>query len=439
MLEKLKANKALQLFILSLVCKIIALVCYHPVELEDTDWYRKAGESIAHFQWTWYNGARVPVYPFVFLLCHFNDFAIFLFQLCLGICIAMMLFYFFREISNNESIGFLAGLVYTLSPNQFLFEVCLVTETTTTFLIVLSFFVLTKVFRNPKKSYLLLLVAVTSCLTALTRPLFLFSPILILLGIVGAGVKGGWSHKKITTLSRAVIIFFVTILAFIGTDILLNKTQNNYTGVTTLAGFNLVNHVTSFVESASPKYDALKHILVVQREEQVRKTGKPEFAIYFVYRRMMKTTGTNFEEISKLLQGMAISAIENNPLAYAKSVLKGMLDFWKPAFQYHDFTWNPIVKSFLYVVAVIISIFYAVFIISPFLLFFKIDIGKRLNWGNEVVIIYAFTIIGWIVSSMMDLGENARYKVPFEPLILGIAIIQARQIVVNYLYQKRSK
>ena len=418
-------NKMLvRLMAISGLCKVVTWIFYGPVELPDTDWYRQAGISISHLQWSWYNGARAPLYPLLFVLTGFNDTFLFVLQLCMGFATALMLFSIFRTLTSNDTLGFIAGLWYTFSPNQFLFEACLLSETTATFLIVLTFFILTKLIRHPQRGDLLVSAAVVSCLAALTRPLFVYFPIVILIALVVIAKRAHDTEPRMG-IARCIAVFVSTSLLLIGADVVLNVTYNDYAGISTLTGFNLINHVGSFVESASPEYALEKEMLISQREDQIRMTGKPTFAVYFVYHRMMQATGKNFEQMSRLMQEMALSAIQRNPLAYAESTVEGMIDFWKPAFQYHSFKWNPAVKVFLYFAAGILTIVYAIFVVSPFLLWLRTALGRQLNWGNEIVIMYFFIAAGWIVSSMVDLGENARYKTPFEPLILAIGTIQA--------------
>jgi len=100
---------------------------YSPISYGDTGSYMRLGEAL-----------RVPGYPAFLALLDLQPDRVWFVQMLLGLTISMLLYWITWRTTNSMALGFVVGALYNLIPGQFLFEANLLTETLTTFFVVLS-------------------------------------------------------------------------------------------------------------------------------------------------------------------------------------------------------------------------------------------------------------------------------------------------------------
>lgn len=418
------------ILVLGLGSRLFAWIFYYPVTYPDTHWYIFGAENISMLTWTWVNGARAPGYSAFLLLCGIDLLNVFTVQLIIGVINALLLCVLFREILPNTNFGIIAGLISLFNPNQFLFEALILSETLATFLLFLTLVLIVKC----RLSIIsMVIISVTTALLILTRPLFLYFPIMfvaIYLNPSNTYQHNGWKVRMILT--------YVCCLALcIAPIIYLNKSHNGFAGITSLLGFNLVNHATEYIESAPAEYEEQKQLIINQRDMQISMGLKPSFAVYHVYSDSLFDANSNFNTTSKMLFRMGIKTILNDPFGYLRVSLNGLIDFWKPSFQYHGFHWHKYSKYILYIISFFMLISYVGLFFGPISSVFYQSGRSSTLYSKQIVFLYSVVMSGWVVTSLLDYGENARYKSPFDSIALVLGIMSIYNFILNKDHLKK--
>ena len=121
---------------LAALIRLGLFLVYGPVAYSDTPSYRRLAEAILH-GFKSYDGTRTPGYP-AFLALVGSDQCVYITQLLLGLLITLLLFWMMWRLTGNPWLSSAAALLHTFNLGQLFFEANLLTETLTTFWLVLS-------------------------------------------------------------------------------------------------------------------------------------------------------------------------------------------------------------------------------------------------------------------------------------------------------------
>jgi hypothetical protein len=234
---------------------------------------------------------------------------------------------------------------------------------------------------------------------SLTGGVFLALPFLILVG--------GWIGFNFITISRVTF--------------------------TTLPREDLIAHMIHYVSDADDKYGEVKYAFeeafMVKRESV--EIADDNRAIYTSYaNRLLRERGiTNNLDLADTIHSMAIDLIKKHPLAYVKEVFTAWLRFWRVHIiiyeecfsKYYIFykmallLWLPIKCLWL----VINSLFILFIPLFPFL---KMTPERR----RMLFAIYSLLLGASVSQALTQYYDNARFAVPFQPLVgIAVAIISA--------------
>jgi hypothetical protein len=174
--------------------RLLIILLYQPVAYGDTPSYWRLAETVLQ-GFTGYDGTRTPGYP-VFLALLGSDRNIWLAQLLLGFVTTLLIFFMGWKLLDKPWFGGLLALAHTINLGQLFFESNLLTESLTTFLMILTMagvlvWLLYPQYRRP---WLAFLLGLTSTATLLVRPLFIYLPFYILLFL--------WIEPKLTQPSQ---------------------------------------------------------------------------------------------------------------------------------------------------------------------------------------------------------------------------------------------
>ena len=175
---------------------------YHPVSFSDTHSYRRLADAIPNPNWNGYDGTRTPGYPLV--MAFFGpDQRLYLAQLAMGLAISLLLFYIGWQVSGKVWFGGIIALAHSLNLEQLFFEADLLSETPATFWIMLSLAGLAFWIYHPKYRSIGLAfgLGIASAAAALTRQLFIYLPLWIVLFLL---VEGRRLRINFQTIGRAI-------------------------------------------------------------------------------------------------------------------------------------------------------------------------------------------------------------------------------------------
>jgi hypothetical protein len=294
----------------------------------DSSGYISLAESIRNGDLSSNSGVRTPGYP-LFLLFINNDrqYAV-LAQIFLGLCVTTSLFWTTFFFTQNNSIATIAGASYGLNIAQIQFELSILTETLTTFLAILSvvflFLLWQRVQYQKKYTWLVVLIGFTSSLTTITRPSFLFFPIVLSFFIAIILIR---SNNK-----PWVSLLVLAITAFlIGGWSTINYIQHGFFGPSNITGYSLVELTGAVIEFVPEPYHQIRDIFLVYRPEQIRRYGVPIGTQWVSVEDVMAETGLSFTQLSNVYRDLSLFLIRNYPAQYARVGFISWNNYWAPA------------------------------------------------------------------------------------------------------------
>jgi hypothetical protein len=450
-------------FAVAIIERVALLALYQPVSYSDTASYRRLAESVLR-GFTRYDGTRTPGYP-VFMALVGNDNRVWLVQLFLGLITTLLLFYIGWKLTEKPWFGGVVALAHTLNLGQLFFESDLLTETLTTFLLILTMAGGLYWMLNPKKHSLWLAFALglTSALTLLVRPLFIYLPFWLLLFIAlqirptsqpinleeGQQTKEH-AHPAFLRLIhwRVGIAFLVPVILLVGGWASFIYANYGDWSLTTMTGYHLMQHTGVFFEYVPDEYAALRDTYIKYRDAHIAQYGTQTNTIWEAIPEMTQVSGYNFYELSRVLTRISIQLILKHPILFLKNVIQGWWMFWlAPVYWSAEalrFPWlamviNPAIlieRALLFMTNLVfiltslicaLSEFLSALRHKPFLITFRPTDPARHT--------FLWFLLGniWIASilqTLLDHGDNPRFLVPLQSLVILWVLIYLTQLIV---------
>jgi len=418
--------------VIALVERISLYLLYRPVSYNDTGSYHRLAEAILT-GWGAYDGTRTPGYP-LFLALLGADERVYAAQLLLGFLTTLLFFYITWRIGGRGWLAGLVALVHTLNPQQIFFEANLLTETLTTFLIILSMAFLTGILYSKKPALwkalgLALLTGLVASFAALTRPLFIFLPFwmaFFLLVFWYAKPRIRWGGALLVGLSGAVVI---------GLWINFINQRFNMLSLTTMTGFHLVQHTGLFFEYVPDEYAAIRDIYLQYRAERIAATGSPGNTIWAAIPALQEASGLSFNDLSRLFTKISVQLILDHPELYLKNVIWGWLWFWKvPVYWVADsfrFSWLGTFSKWIILgwrgALVLINIG---FVGGSVMLVWK-RVRRILRMDVFLWFLWGMLWLTSIAQTLLDHGDNPRFLVSEQSLVVLIVFCWGTQLFLS--------
>jgi hypothetical protein len=398
---------------------------HRPVLYNDTGGYRRAAEAILG-GWTNLDGTRTPGYP-AFLAIFGPDERVYAAQLGLGFVTTLLIFYLGWRISRKGWFGALAALVHALNLGQLFFEANLISESLSTFLLIVSLAWTAWILFAEGKRPIWQMVAgglaagLTAGLVTLTRPQFVFLPIWIPLFLVAF-----WRGTALKVrLSAALAAGFAGIL-IVGAWVNFLHQRFGVLSLSVMSGYNLIQHTGLYFEYVPDEYAAIRDTYIQFRNERITATGVPGNAIWDAIPILEKVSGLGFIPLSNLLVKISIQLILKHPDLYLHNVWTGWLWFWKaPVYWAPSSVPSPVLRGSLSTMITVerggMLLFNVAFILGSLTLAWrKIRQVLKMNaflWFTVGVVWFTS-----ILQSMLDHGDNPRFSIPIQSLVLFVGL-----------------
>jgi hypothetical protein len=431
-----RRNNMLWLLAAGVCVRVLFGLLYRPILFPDSSQYLELAGMIGRGDWSGYTGARTPVYSLVLLLCGGNAELVTLFQALEGLLISAALYLIFESLYGDPRAGLAAGLSYALNPSQAVFERAVLTETTSTLLIVASVLFFVRGLRKKEDPGSCLLTGAASGAAGLIRPLMQFLPLLL------AGILAVHHFLRVERKLKSAAVRF--LLASLPAIILLcgwsafNYSRTGYFGVTTLGGFNLMNHTGAFIEYAPPRYETIKDVYLAHRERVRNESGTSSMTIWSSIDDLREATGLSYAALSKELTGLSLYLILHHPGLYLRSVAESFTIFWLPTwytghggFLAQVRSGGRTLKGLLLSYGAFHAACMLIFLALPVLYFMWPGLRKRLPFDFGTVTIYTLVLATAVLQALLEYGENARYKQSVEPLIIAVAVCSVLALLVR--------
>lgn len=449
----------------ALLTRVFMILLYQPVAYSDTPSYRRLADTVLH-GFAAYDGTRTPGYP-VFLALTGSDQHVWLVQLLMGFITTLLIFYIGWKLTDKPWFGGLLALAHTLNLGQLFFESNLLTESLTTFLMILTMagMLVWLIYPKYRRPLLAFLIGLVSSIMLLVRPLFIYLPFYLLLFI--------WIEPRLTSIparqtggtnalvenhpahwSSAVSVGFALLVPVVlllgGWVNFIHKNFNEWS-LTTMTGYHLVQHTGSFFEYVPDEYASLRDTYVKFRDAHIAQFGTQTNAIWDAIPEMSKVSGYSFYTLSKVLTRISIDLILKHPILYIESAVSGWWMFWRvPVYWSAEALRYPQMAQGIRLIVLLergliflCNLFFIITSIS-FAIIECISAIRRtpsllpIRQTHPTVYAFLWLLLGniWIASilqTLLDHGDNPRFLVPLQSLVVlwvavfFLQIAEARQ------------
>ncbi|WGF91296.1 hypothetical protein [Aequorivita marisscotiae] len=414
------------LFAFGVVVRVLVYILYngHVSMFNDSGGYFTIAEMIKSWNFNGYNGTRTPGYPFLIYLADLSGPLTTIYQSILGILTSFMLFYIFFKQSKNLNYALVVGLIPSIFMHLLFYERAILTESLTLSCLVFCVWVLFKTgfFTQRLSFFTVFLIGIAATMVLVVRPMFIILPPFIAFYYVVLNFKNGIFHNIIS-----VLLICFPAFTFYSLWSSFNETHTGYKAITSYSGINTAQTTVFFVQNADNKYAKIRDLHIRKRDSVIANGSDPAMAIWHVFADLERKDSITVAEFSQLLIPMNIDLIKNNKLAYLKRVTLSWIDFWGTGvmWNYESFP----IKEIKWVLAG-----FWLFIMTPIVLFLKIlfliicafHFYKRIR-NRKLLFTFEFFCVLLILGAsvgqaIVTFGSNARFSMPFFPLILIVVI-----------------
>lgn len=421
--------------ILASVIRIMFFVVYLPVAYSDTSSYRRLAEAVVN-GFTRYDGTRTPGYP-VFMALVGPDERVYIVQLFLGLFTTLLLFWITWTLTHKNGLAILSGLAHTLNLGQLFFEANLLTETLTTFLLITSLALTLLIFTIKKNTiWIAVLIGLVSSLTAITRPLFIYLPFWLMALIVWNSAyyfsltKHNISHQSrwMSFLKSGSVwksfATLVPIVLIIGGWLLFIHDRYHMWSLSTMTGYHMIQHTGNIFEYLPDEYAVLRDTYLEYREAHIAEYGTQTNTIWEAIPEMQRVSGLTFYDLSRTVSTLSVWLIVRHPFLFLQNVLEGWWLFWRAPVYWQPGAFQiPILASvsaplvtFERGVLLVINLS---FIVASLPTLFIKRLKPEMPYQRAFNTCVVGTIwIGSILQSLLDHGDNPRFLVPMQSLVV---------------------
>lgn len=330
-------------------------------------------------------------------------------QIVLGLLTIALVYGFAWQVARNAWVAALSALTYPIDLSTGYWEISILTDTLTTFLLMLAV-VLTLLAAKATRHRLALHIALGVVLAALALAhsvylLYAIIPVAFL-WLKGHSPPFGRPTRPPSALVLLIPAFFIVAWSA------RNYIADGYFTPSTISGYNLTQMVGAFMEQAPAEYRDLAEIYLGFRVERIAARGSHSGTIFFVYRDMLAERETTWAGLSQMLTAMSLQMIREHPLGYLRVAWDSFQQFWKFGLGRQNyqlpisFDW---VKWFLD--TRVHQAWMALFFLTPIALAF-LQLARRADTSATVWIWFAIATVFYaaLFSSAFNFGDNERYR-----------------------------
>ncbi len=415
--------------VVGVLLRLALWLSYAPASFGDTPSYMRLAMALKEAGLSGYDATRVPGYPAFLALLGTEPDVVWIVQMTLGWVISMLLFVFAWKTAGSPAFGALVGLLYNFIPGPVLFEANLLSETLTTFFLILSLVLMMGMDRavSKRSAYgFALAMGISSSLAALVRPLFFILPVWLLIFV--------WFGPKGRSL-RLAVSYSLAPLLMLGAWLTWMYTTYDMLGPTTMGGYHLVQHTGEYFEFLPDEVAPLRDTYIEYRDAQIAERGTQTNAIWDAIPEMSEVSGLSFFALSAELQRLSVQLILQHPNLYLANVAQGWIDFWKsPVFWDRAAVSSELVSgvfaAWVGVGRLITLIANAAFLAGSALVLFSRRMRDRLGLDRYILVNAGLIWIASIVQTLVDHGDNPRFLIPLQTLVF--------YVVARWIYKWRS-
>lgn len=429
MLNKLFASKLFaftkdvyvrKLILFGLLIRFIIILFYTNVTIyPDSSGFLELSDYLLNFDLSGYEGYRTIGYPFLIFLGFGNEWLVVIYQFFIGVYGSVVLYKTAVNLDFSSKFSFIISLISQSFLNVLFYETAILSESLTLFFMMLLMYEISKGYFSKTNLKSEIWMGFILGYLVLIKPFYAYIGFLI----YGLSLLQDFKWNKI--ISKKIIILILPLFAYFGWSY-VNKVNTGYFVSTTYFGLNLSQNCVYFAEKGPKEYDWIMKPYVKYREIYIEEDKDVAMTIWGAYETELQYSHTSLPDFSAELGKYAMATVQMNPKEYLKQVVcRSWVDFWKPAIY-----WNYNQFNFKYANMLFLLIWYfqLLLITVTTITFIVISLYYISDYFKTKIISFEFfgVLLVWVTSILQALvtyGTNAKYRFPFEFVILLVVIL----------------
>ncbi len=417
------------LLLFGITLRTLVIIFYSGATIyPDSKVYVELGELLFNFNLNGYNGQRTPGFPLLIAVSGGNLLFTVIIQQIIGLLNIFLIYDFSYKKTKSKITSFWIALITSSFLHVIFYEIAILTETLSLFLVLLSFWIIVRYnildTKAPAKYYVLLSLVLSWLY--LTRPFFIYFPIVFVLFVI---IKN-FNTRSIKNIYKPIIIIIFPLISYYSWCS-LNEKNIGYFSSTYFLGINLAQTATSFFEKAPDDKKLIRDIFVKHRKFVVENKHEGEYpmTVWYAYDELIEKTQLSPPDLSNELGEISKDLFKKYPHLYLKQVFISLKDFWgaNSTFVINKEQFTHIVPKYLvYGVWKIIQRYILILMNILFILFsikktYKFIISKFKTFDLDLLIVI-IVIGGSVAQALVAYGNNSRFCFPYLPLIVYFVI-----------------
>lgn len=408
--------------------RLILVLAYSPVFTSDSQSYLDLAHRLEALHLHGSSGARTPGYPILLLAVRYSAVATWCVQAAIGVLATLLVYGLVRRLGGGTRIALVAGLLYALDLEVLAIEHMIMTETLTSFLLLLAAHGAVTIADadNPRRRTLIGLGVILACL-CLVRPDELAVTLYLVLALglaLTASLRATQrtGARRTSGLRRALWILvppLVAVAAWTG----VNRATLGVSSLSTVLGFNMIDHVVTYVQVEPGSDHAITAAYVAARTRRETQHRILNNLSYEALPAMERVAHLDAPHLSGRLLGIALGVVEHHPAQYVASSLKQWPRFWLAPNYADRFATGRAARAIRLVwtleriVLTLINVAFVLLLLS--------DLARR-TWRREPflrrssLIIAGVAAVGLIMATFFAYGDTGRYGYVYFPLVLSV-------------------
>lgn len=407
--------------------RVILMAFYRHVTIfPDAYYYRDLAGYIARGSLAGYTGERTPGYPTVIALLGEQLWAVVGLQMVLGVLGTYLVYDIAREVLKNQVVAVLVVVVYTSFLFVPFFEFAILTESLSIFLLqtIVWFIVRDKLLESSAGLHKYLLLAMLMAALFLTRPMFIYVPILF-------GLFYCWNFLK-TQFFKTIIAALLLCGATYMTQIWwqqVNYENTRYRQTTYFLGYNLMQMATHFYEKIPDEHAAVRDILLKYRQRAQDSLSKAQvpMTVWHAQEELLQETGLSKQQLGAYLKELAVPLFKENKRDYAQQVGLSFVLFWGSR---SHFVWNKEAMQPVFMQKAIVGISHylqqplhillnLIFLLTSIFILWK-ALRNRLKNLGVLEFMVCLVLAAAAAQALVAYGDNSRFAYPFFGIIMVV-------------------
>jgi hypothetical protein len=414
--------------------RLILIVGYSPVLTADSSSYLGLAHRLATLNLTGSSGARTPGYPLLLLALDYSPVGTWCLQAALGVIATLLVYRLVRRLGGSGRTATVAALFYALDLEVLAVEHMVITETVASFLILVAASLAVKITQSERKDLApAILIGVTLGYLCLVRPDTLAITVYFAAVIVAIQCVRGRDGRSLShTVWRYGLSILLLPIVLLAGWAAVNRATIGVTSVSTVIGFNMIDHVAGYVRvQPGPDYP-ITSAYVAARVRRERHTSDLGELSADAETSMERASHLSAAHLSGRLLSIALGVIAQHPLAYIASSLRQWPRFWVPpnyADQFRGGAGSTVIHLVWKVQRALKLLLAAAFLIVGL-----IAIIRRLRRQTPILsgssaLLAGVVVVGIFPPTFLAYGDTGRYGYIYYPLVLAVTFVAGEPVL----------